>query len=674
MATRVEASRTPMVVIALLLLAPSAGAQGPYFHEPVALDVSIGGDTGRNNGNAVGPFVASDGKRLVAVWNNFIGGSGNLVEIMSSTSTDGEKWSPPKRLSVEGTVNRNPSVAGNGSVWVAAWRHDPAQSSRRIVAAYSTNGEDWSEPVDVIPVDGDQSVNVSPTGVFLIVGTGRGPGSSDTDVLFARSTDPSAGWSAVEILNDDTDSPQTDRHPSLAADGQGRWLAAWDAPKTHSDLEILIARSEDDGVTWSKPQLLLPGFFDLATERANDTAPHVAAPAVPGGHWIVAWDRAEGGALNIFAATSSDRTLWSPGTGQPMVSRPATTYTEFGSGRPVGDGVAWVVPFAGGSSTVREIGAVYSTDDGVTWPRVETLSTVGDGANLAYDGHGKFVRLMTLPDPNVGDADVFYALGLPDPRCGNTRMEGNEQCDPPGDCCSETCRWLGTDTVCRPAAGDCDQAEVCPGNSARCPEVDAKKPPSTLCREAAGACDLREFCTDGGNDCPRDLFVVGETPLCTDHNQCTVTDFCAEGVCQPGEAACDACAGPLVRRVRGRLQQLIEIDCESVQPGKGCSVEAFLLPEASPDSVDPGQCGQLAEPTVARAIFPVLIARTAKPKPFDATGRARVRLKLNKRGKRELRGNGPQRVVEVRVTINDRVYALTRLIRLFRQGALKSAL
>src|SRR5262245_18044215 len=100
MATRILAG-WQHTFIALPPLAPSARAQGPFFQPPVVLDAA--GDSGKNNGKAVGPIIASDGTRFVAVWNNFVGGAGDLVEIMSSSSTDGVTWSAPTRISPQGT-------------------------------------------------------------------------------------------------------------------------------------------------------------------------------------------------------------------------------------------------------------------------------------------------------------------------------------------------------------------------------------------------------------------------------------------------------------------------------------------------------------------------------------------------------------------------------------------
>jgi hypothetical protein len=114
-----------------------------------------------------------------------------------------------------------------------------------------------------------------------------------------------------------------------------------------------------------------------------------------------------------------------------------------------------------------------------------------------------------------------------------------------------TCTLL-SGTTCRAAAGECDVAETCDGASATCPVDDfvgagiACTDPtpgdcddaqcdgagacnatqgiegsSYVCRPAAGECDLAELC-DGttGGACDTDLFVTATTP-------------CEEGVAEP---------------------------------------------------------------------------------------------------------------------------------------------
>src|SRR5206468_2723398 len=74
--------------------------------------------------------------------------------------------------------------------------------------------------------------------------------------------------------------------------------------------------------------------------------------------------------------------------------------------------------------------------------------------------------------------------------CGNGIVDAGEQCDG-GTCCTATCTFVASGTVCRTGGGVCDVAEACTGASATCP-ADAKRAAGTVCRAAAGPCDVAE--------------------------------------------------------------------------------------------------------------------------------------------------------------------------------------
>lgn len=59
--------------------------------------------------------------------------------------------------------------------------------------------------------------------------------------------------------------------------------------------------------------------------------------------------------------------------------------------------------------------------------------------------------------------------------CGNAAADSGEQCDlgmsngQTGSCCTTTCTYVSTGSVCRASTGLCDIAETCSGGSASCP-------------------------------------------------------------------------------------------------------------------------------------------------------------------------------------------------------------
>jgi parallel beta-helix repeat protein len=65
--------------------------------------------------------------------------------------------------------------------------------------------------------------------------------------------------------------------------------------------------------------------------------------------------------------------------------------------------------------------------------------------------------------------------------------------------------------VCRPAEGECDRPELCPGNGAACPP-DRFEPSTKVCNPAQGECDVPELCPGSGADCPADTVKPVDTP------------------------------------------------------------------------------------------------------------------------------------------------------------------
>ncbi len=129
------------------------------------------------------------------------------------------------------------------------------------------------------------------------------------------------------------------------------------------------------------------------------------------------------------------------------------------------------------------------------------------------------------------------------PVCGNGILEEGEACD--GDaCCDADCTIVIAGEVCRGAAGECDLAEACDGQSAACP-VDVKS--TDVCRPPTGMCDPPEVCSGTGDACPEDVVItecrvdVSDQccpPGCHANNDADCAPACGNGVVEAGEE-CD---------------------------------------------------------------------------------------------------------------------------------------
>lgn len=146
--------------------------------------------------------------------------------------------------------------------------------------------------------------------------------------------------------------------------------------------------------------------------------------------------------------------------------------------------------------------------------------------------------------------------------CGDGAACGtDEQCDEganngkPGSCCSATCRFVSSGTVCRASAGVCDTAESCPGNSGKCPG-DAFASSRTVCRASAAGkdCDKPENCDGRSANCPADsawdssrVCRAARAPCDAEERcdgrsfDCPATDAIKpkDAVCRPAQGACD---------------------------------------------------------------------------------------------------------------------------------------
>lgn len=128
--------------------------------------------------------------------------------------------------------------------------------------------------------------------------------------------------------------------------------------------------------------------------------------------------------------------------------------------------------------------------------------------------------------PAAGDCDVAEL-------CDGTSLE-----------CPED-RFLGSAVVCRPVMGDCDLEERCLGNSPHCPQ-DRFKGSETVCRQSGGPCDPEERCTGNAPTCPANAGNVGERcgdVCCTAPQVCIVTlvDSAPERTCGIGGGSGQPC-------------------------------------------------------------------------------------------------------------------------------------
>ena len=261
----------------------------------------------------------------------------------------------------------------------------------------------------------------------------------DNDIFLTRSRDKGHTWSHPRALNTNAgDDSGDDRLPSIATDGKGDWIVVWQSTDTlegtiRRDLDILYARSVDDGVTWSSPQ---PLTADAAGDWGGDTQPQIATDS--DGNWLVVWTSTDGlgntlgGDSDILISRSTDEgTSWSPARAltpaQARVDSGYDRYPRIVHGR----GQTWLVEWTSNDTLSGRIGRdadiLYSRseDGGRTWrsPAELNLNAEDDRfgdqkAQVATDGRGHWVAVWESQDPLGGtigeDTDVLVARSSDD--------------------------------------------------------------------------------------------------------------------------------------------------------------------------------------------------------------------------------------------------------------------
>jgi hypothetical protein len=446
------------VVLALVVLA-GGGTPTYAWTYPASLKVNAASD-GANTIDRY-PQVTTDGLgNWVAVWasEDTLGGTiGFDWDILVTRSTDnGATWSYPEALNGHAGVDGSdrddwPQVTTDGlGNWVAVWASNStmfAGGDYDILVARSTDGgATWTYPAVLnysppTETGADRYVQVTTDGLghWLAVwdstepNVGSGIGT-DYDILVARSTDNGATWTQPVALNTNaTADSGLDYDPQVTTDGGGNWLAVWYSQDDLSgtigtDMDILVARSTDNGATWTAPAVLNSNAYSDDPVSANDRHPQVTTDGL--GHWVAVWASINTIApfWDVLVSRSTDNgATWTALalldllTGPGHDEHPQVTTDSAGNWLAVWDSNDDVDGAIGGD---KDILVSQSTDNGVTWSARAPLNGTaytdgwhGEGSpQVATDGLGHWVAVWQCEfclDATLGtDWDLLYATEL----------------------------------------------------------------------------------------------------------------------------------------------------------------------------------------------------------------------------------------------------------------------
>ena len=331
--------RLGLLLAAVLALTVVAGRGTPAYAwtAPAALNTNAPTDSGSDGY----PQVTTDGgSNWVAVWHSDedLGGIGTDWDILVARSTDnGATWTAPAALNTNAAhdsgMDSNPQVTtddeGN---WLAVWQSEDDLSGTIgtdwdiLVVRSTDNGASWTDPAALNTnaasdsgSDGGPQVTTDGNGNWVAawhsledlfdpnleanIGT-------DSDILVSRSTSNGATWASPTALNSNaaTDS-EGDRYPQVTTDGGGNWVAVWQSAENLGgtigpDMDILVARSMDNGATWTAPA---PLNTNANADLEGDRHPQVTTDG--GGNWVAVWlslDDLSGTDADILVARSTD--------------------------------------------------------------------------------------------------------------------------------------------------------------------------------------------------------------------------------------------------------------------------------------------------------------------------------------------------------------------------------
>jgi BNR repeat-like domain len=260
------------------------------------------------------PKVATDGRgNWVAVWvsTDSLGGKiGTEPDVLLARSTDnGTSWSAPSPFLPEalggsgGSADAVVATDGRGT-WITLWGWGDGVSDRSQnlrISRSAGDGSTWSTPAPFVSGsmltfrdDRNPQLTTDGRGTWVVVwqsmNTLGGSIGIDWDILVARSVDNGLTWSVPVPLNRNaaTDS-RADQTPHVATDGHGNWIVVWASfdslnGTVGEDLDILYSRSTDGGATWSNVEALNGNANE---EYANDLEPHIVTDGR--GCWSVVW-------------------------------------------------------------------------------------------------------------------------------------------------------------------------------------------------------------------------------------------------------------------------------------------------------------------------------------------------------------------------------------------------
>jgi len=467
---------SPRIALAILAAAlhvsPLQQAAAQTFGPSTAVNNNANADTGDDHSAKLATNGAGN---WVVVWHSeddlgsSIGTDGDILVARNS----GTGWSSPAALNTNAATDsgndRSPQVATDGAGnWVTIWDSTDTLGNTIgadfdiLVSRSLDNGATWSSVVALASNAGSDSGNdtfpnlvTDGAGTWLATWTSLdtlgGTIGTDRDILISRSADAGMNWSPPVALNVNASSDSgIDAGPHVTTDAAGNWVAVWYSSESLSgtigtDHDILVARSVNNGVSWTAPTAL---NTNAASDSGIDADPKLSVDAA--GNWIAVWHSLDdlGGTIGtdfdiLVSRSSDDGVTWTPPAA--LNTNAASDGATDRSPQLTNDNAGnWTAVWQSDDSLAGTIGidtdilVSRSSDAGSNWSAQEALTAEAatDSGNdsipqLATDGEGFWLAVWYSDDAygalNLGaDLDVVQAIGSGPDTDGDGLSDGSE--------------------------------------------------------------------------------------------------------------------------------------------------------------------------------------------------------------------------------------------------------
>lgn len=336
---------------------------------------------------------------------------------------------------IDSRTDHAASIASDeNGTWISVWAAMPGGSDFEIYYAVSQDeGATWTAPAILNTDAGAESehdlypdIAIDSTGRAIVVWS-RGVGTTfetrpGSKIMYSIKADFGSAWTAPTQLY--TNPSEAQELPYVETDGGSVWVAFWtQRNNTTADRDVLWARSDDDGQTWSGAAAIA-GASGVVDERIHPATDQQ-------GNWIAVWYQHSGIEADIFFTKSSDNGLTWSAPAYVYNSTAAESLPRIATNRSGEWVVCWMSKAdIGGIGSDEDVLASRTLDLGVSWdaPVAVNSDAQVDGSDIV-DGwcdiaasNDNFVIVWEKFRANVEQLGVFRSDRI-SPRNWSERRE-----------------------------------------------------------------------------------------------------------------------------------------------------------------------------------------------------------------------------------------------------------